>query len=191
MDIVGANAYESTIIPLLEAFMCDGVKTYDQYVKDFHKAKDNLVLDILNPLFGFVDDVLAAPIDTITKVLPNLAYFIDNNGISQVVNNLLAPITQDLLGVLDKYGYNVDDIIETIAGKDLGGILSDALGIDISLRLSDLNSFNVQDLVLPIVNALLESKFGITLPDFDWATIASHGELKEVKSALKAARIIR
>ena len=188
MDIVGANAYESTIIPLLEAFMCDGVKTYDQYVKDFHKAKDNLVLDILNPLFGFVDDVLAAPIDTITKVLPNLAYFIDNNGISQVVNNLLAPITQDLLGVLDKYGYNVDDIIETIAGKDLGGILSDALGIDISLRLSDLNSFNVQDLVLPIVNALLESKFGITLPDFDWATIASHGELKEVKSALKGGK---
>lgn len=188
MNIVGENAYESAIIPLLEAFMCDGVKTYNEYVKDYNKAKDNLVIDILNPLLGFIDDALEAPIDTITKVLPNLAYFIDNNGISQVVNNLLAPITQDLLGVLDKYGYNIDDLIKTIAGKDLGQILSESLGYTINLRLSDLNSFNVQDLVLPIVNSILESKFGITLPDFDWATIASHGTVKEVKSALKGGK---
>lgn len=84
----GTNGYESAIVPLLEAFMCKGVKTYSQYIADYKKAKDNLLIDILTPLFGFVDDVVATPADTLTAVLPNIAYFIDGNGIQQVLNNL-------------------------------------------------------------------------------------------------------
>lgn len=84
----GTNGYESAIVPLLEAFMCKGVKTYSQYIADYKKAKDNLLIDILTPLFGFVDEVVATPADTLTAVLPNIAYFIDGNGIQQVLNNL-------------------------------------------------------------------------------------------------------
>ncbi len=180
MKIGGSNGYESAIIPLLEAFMCDGIKTNSQYINDYNKAKDNLIINILNPLFGFVDKVLANPFDTITAVLPNVAYFIDNGGITQFLNNLLAPVTQDILGQLSKNGVNVDAIIEDIAGTDLGGILSNVINsnlktkVNISLKLSDLNSSNIQDAIIPIVNSLLKD-LGIKLPEFKWSTLASHG----------------
>lgn len=180
MKIGGSNGYESAIIPLLEAFMCDGIKTNSQYINDYNKAKDNLIINILNPLFGFVDKVLANPFDTITAVLPNVAYFIDNGGITQFLNNLLAPVTQDIVGQLNKNGVNVDAIIEDIAGTDLGGILSNVINsnlktkVNISLKLSDLNSSNIQDAIIPIVNSLLKD-LGIKLPEFKWSTLASHG----------------
>lgn len=190
LAITGRNGYESAIIPLLEAFMCDDIKTYDEYIKDYRNAKDNLLINILNPIMGFVNDVLEAPFDTLSAVLPNVAYFIDNNGVGQLLNNLLAPLTQ-IIDVLDKYGLNVDQLINSIAGKSLAGIvedlINDKLGANISglnLKLTDLNSCNIQEFLIPIVNALLKSKgINITLKDIDWGKLASLGTLNDVSSA--------
>jgi uncharacterized membrane protein required for colicin V production len=187
---IGTNGYENAIIPILEAFMCDNVKTYKQYKAEYKKAKDNLLINVLKPIVGFVDDVCDAPFDTITKVLPNVAYFIDSNGVAQAVGNLLAPITAEngLLGVLDKNGLNVDDLIEAIAGKDLGTIVTDALGIkvDLDLELTHLEKCNIQDIVVPLVNTLLKKNgLNIKVPSINFATLASHGTVKTVKSAAK------
>ena len=178
VKIAGGNGYQSAIIPLLEALMCDGVKTYKQYINDYNKAKDNLLIDILNPLFGFVDDVIEAPFNTLTAVLPNVAYFLDNNGVAQLVNNLLSPIT-GLLPILDKYGINIDAIIEAIAGKSLGELINMP---GLNLQLTDLNSCNIQDVVIPLVNSLLKD-MGIKLPNIDWGKLASLGTEKVVASA--------
>lgn len=187
---LGTNGYESAIIPILEAFMCDGVKTYKQYKADYKKAKDNLLIDILKPIVGFVDDVCDAPFDTITKVLPNVAYFLDSYGLSQAVANLLAPVTAEngLIGVLEKNGLNVDDIIEAIAGQSLSELVTDKLGlkVDFNLELTQIEKCNIQDIVVPLVNSILKSKkINITLPAIDFATIASHGTIKTVKSKAK------
>ncbi len=180
VKIAGGNGYQSAIIPLLEALMCDGVKTYKQYINDYNKAKDNLLIDILNPLFGFVDDVLEAPFDTLTAVLPNVAYFLDNNGVGQLVNNLLSPITE-LLTILDKYGINIDAIIEAIAGKSLGELINMP---GLNLQLADLNSCNIQDVIIPLVNSILKNKnINIKLPNIDWGKLASLGTEKIVASA--------
>lgn len=180
VKIAGGNGYQSAIIPLLEALMCDGVKTYAQYINDYNKAKDNLLIDILNPLFGFVDDVLEAPFDTLTAVLPNVAYFLDNNGVGQLVNNLLSPITE-LLTILDKYGINIDTIIEAIAGKSLGELINMP---GLNLQLTDLNSCNIQDVIIPLVNSILKNKnINIKLPNIDWGKLASLGTEKVVASA--------
>lgn len=180
VKIAGGNGYQSAIIPLLEALMCDGVKTYKQYINDYNKAKDNLLIDILNPLFGFVDDVLEAPFDTLTAVLPNVAYFLDNNGVGQLVNNLLSPITE-LLTILDKYGINIDTIIEAIAGKSLGELINMP---GLNLQLADLNSCNIQDVIIPLVNSILKNKnINIKLPNIDWGKLASLGTEKVVASA--------
>ena len=180
VKIAGGNGYQSAIIPLLEALMCDGVKTYAQYINDYNKAKDNLIIDILNPLFGFVDDVLEAPFDTLTAVLPNVAYFLDNNGVGQLVNNLLSPITE-LLTILDKYGINIDTIIEAIAGKSLGELINMP---GLNLQLTDLNSCNIQDVIIPLVNSILKNKnINIKLPNIDWGKLASLGTEKVVASA--------
>lgn len=184
LSIYGGNGYQSTIIPLLEALMCDGIKTNEQYINDYNKAKDNLLINVLNPLFSFVDKVLEKPFDTIASVLPNLAYFIDNNGIGQLVNNLLSPITQGLLPVLKEYGVDLNAIIEMILGKDLGSLITGLIGIDanITLNLNDLNSFNIQAYLIPIINTLLKDT-GIVLPDFKWSTLASHGTQTSFNSA--------
>lgn len=188
----GTNGYESAIVPLLEAFMCKGVKTYSQYIADYKKAKDNLLIDILTPLFGFVDEVVATPADTLTAVLPNVAYFIDSNGLAQVVNNLLAPITSKdgLVGALSKSGYNIDDIITSIVGKPLGRVITDALGINVNLTMSiaDLNSCNIQDIVVPLVRKLLaDNGLNLKIPDISFASLASLGTITSVKSAAKNA----
>ena len=186
---LGTNGYESAIIPLLEAFMCDDIKTYKQYKKDYKKAKDNLLLNILKPIAGFIDDVTYAPFNTLTGVLPNVAYFIDSCGLSQAVANLLAPIFSDkgVIGVLKKNGLDIDKLIEGLTGKSLGKILADALGVStkINLKLSNLKAFNIQDIIVPLLQKLLKDKVGLKLPDFTWKQIASHGTIKVVKSKAK------
>lgn len=184
LGIFGGNGYESAIIPLLETLMCDGVKTNAQYINDYNKAKDNLLINILNPLFSFVDKLLEKPFDTLTAVLPNLAYFIDNNGIGQLLDNLLSPITQGVLPVLKQYGVDVNAIIEAVLGKSLGAKIAELVGVnaDISINLNDLSSCNIQDYLIPIINSLLKD-MGIQLPDFKWSTLASHGTQTSFNSA--------
>ena len=187
---LGTNGYESAVIPLLEAFMCDGVKTYKQYLRDYNKAKDNLLINVLNPIINFVGDVTDKPFDTVTKVLPNVAYFIESNGVAQAVGNLLAPLTakDGILGVLKKDGVDVDKIIKLIFDKDLGAIVADALGIKtkLTIKLTDMSKTNVQVIVVPLVNTILKkNKLPITLPDISFKKIASHGTIKVVKSAAR------
>ncbi|MCD7722914.1 MAG: hypothetical protein LUH82_03025, partial [Clostridiales bacterium] len=186
ISIYGSNGYESAIIPILEAFMCSDVKTYSEYVSDYNAAKDNLLIDILTPLLGFVDDVLDSPADTITAVLPNVAYFISQNGVANVLSNLLSPVTETIIDALSDHDIDIDLIIEQLAGKGLGSLITDALGIDaqLTLNLSDLSTCNIQDIVLPLLNSLL-ADYKIELSDFTWESLASHGVGSTVESAAK------
>ena len=186
----GTNGYESAVIPLLEAFECRGIKTYKQYISDYKKAKDNLIINVLKPIINLVDDVLEAPFDTISAILPNVAYFIDSNGLAQAVGNLLAPITakNGLLGVLKKNGLDVDKLIKMIAGKDLGSLVKDLLGLKVNfkLQLNDLASCNIQVIIVPLVNKILkDKKIGIVVPNIDFGKIASHGTISTVSSKAK------
>lgn len=185
LKIYGGNGYESAIVPLLEALECPGVKTYKQYKADIKKSTDSVLTDVLNPIVGFLNQVLDAPFDTLTAVLPNVAYFIDNNGLAQLVNNLLSPVTS-LLPVLKKNGVDVEVIIKALAGKSLNDLVTDELGVNIHLNLNNLNKCDIQNAVVPLVNKLLKSaKINIQLPKIDWGALASHGTVSTVKSAAK------
>lgn len=185
LSIYGGNGYESAIVPLLEALECPNVKTYKQYKADIKKSTDSVLTDVLNPIVGFLNKVLDAPFDTLTAVLPNVAYYIDNNGLAQLVNNLLSPVTS-LLPVLKKNGVDVEVIIKALAGKSLNGLVKDALGVNIHLNLNNLNKCDIQNAIVPLVNKLLKSKkINIQLPKIDWGTLASHGTVSTVKSAAK------
>lgn len=183
LTIKGGNGYESAIIPLLDAFNVD-CKSYDQYLKDYKAAKDNIVIDILNPIVGFLNDVTAAPFDTLTAALPKLAAFLDNNGLGKAVNNLLAPIA-DLIDVLNENGINVDKLIEQIAGKSLKDLLEGLIGIDLGnlkLELTNLSeSLNIQDILIPLVNSILKDKgINIKLDNIDWGALASRSSQGQV-----------
>lgn len=186
----GTNGYESAVIPLLEAFECRGIKNYKQYKSDYKKAKDNLIINVVKPIINLVDDVLDAPFDKISAILPNVAYFIDSNGLAQAVGNLLAPVTakNGLLGVLKKNGLDINKLIKMIAGKDLGTIVKNELGIkaNFKLNLNDLASCNIQDIIVPIVNKILkDKKIAIVVPNIDFGKIASHGTISTVSSKAK------
>lgn len=190
VGVNGINGYESAVVPLLDVLQVSNskIKTYAQYQKDCKKAKDSVLLDVLNPLMSFVDKVLDKPVETITSVLPNLAYFIDNNGIGQLLDNILAPIT-NVLKTAKSAGVDVDKIISMVLGKDLGKFVTSLLkvkGVKLNIKLADLKSCNIQDIVVPLVNSLLK-KTGIKLPDFKWSTIAAHGKVVTSKSQVKNA----
>ena len=185
LSIYGGNGYESAIVPLLEALECPNVKTYKQYKADIKKSTDSVLTDVLNPIVGFLNKVLDAPFDTLTAVLPNVAYYIDNNGLAQLINNLLSPVTS-LLPVLKKNGVDVEVIIKALAGKSLNDLVKDALGVNIHLNLNNLNKCDIQNAIVPLVNKLLKSKkINIQLPKIDWGALASHGTVSTVKSAAK------
>lgn len=176
LTIAGGNGYESAVIPLLNAFNVE-CKSYDQYLKDYRNAKDNLIINILNPIVDFLNDVTAAPFDTLTAALPKLAEFLDNNGLGKVVNNLLSPITA-LIDVLNENGINVDSLIEQIAGKSLKDLLEGLIGMDlgnVKLELTNLDeSLNIQDILIPLVNSLLKDNgINIKLDNIDWGKLAS------------------
>ncbi len=183
LQIYGGNGYDSAIIPLLEALGCTGVKTYSHYVSDYNKAKDNLLINVLNPIFSLVDKIAEKPFDTLTGMLPNLAYFLENGGLGQFVNNLLSPVTK-LISDLDAKGINIDEIIKMIAGKDLNTLVKDALGIDLGLSLTNLGNLNIHSQLIPLVNSLLKSSgINLQLSNIDWKYLASLGELKTYTSA--------
>lgn len=156
LKLEGTNGYNSAIIPLLEVLQCSNVKTYAQYQKDVANAKDNLLLDILNPLVGsssssFLNKLAAKPFSELTKLLPNLAMYIDGNGLVQLVNNLLAPITYAITG--DNESDSLGEIIESFLGAPL------------------------QDAVIPLVNDLLKSKgINIRIPNINWNALISLGD---------------
>ena len=189
----GTNGYENAIIPLLEAFLCEDVPTYEEYLADYEESKDNLLIDVLNPIVDLVNRVLEAPANTLTAILPNLAYFIDSNGLAQAVSNLLAPITskKGLIGILDKNGIDINKLIKQITGKSLSKIVTDALGINAKLHLdlTDLASCNVQVIVIPLVKSILKkNKINIKIPDISFADIASHGKIVTAESAAKNSK---
>lgn len=162
LKIEGTNGYNSAIIPLLEALQCSDVDTYAQYRRDVANAKDNLLLDILNPLVGnssssFLNKLCANPVKELAVLLPNVAMYLDGNGLVQLVTNLLAPITYTILG--ENPSDLIGEIIETILGMPL------------------------QDAIIPIVNMILESKnIDIELPDINWNMLISLGSEETYES---------
>lgn len=188
LKIEGTNGYNSAIIPLLEALQCSGISTYSQYTRDADKAKDNLILDILNPILGdskgsLINKLLANPVSTLTKLLPNIAMYLDSHGLSQLVSNLLAPVTDIIYEVDDTFDLN--GIIKSVLGESLGDYLGGLLGLKkgaLNIDLGDLTKLNIEDLVIPVINQLLFKNSSnaalrkMELDNINWNKLISLGD---------------
>lgn len=184
--VPGSNGYTSSIVPLMEAFSMYNIKTQYQYRQDINKEYDAILLDIINPLWDLVEDVLNAPLQTIAAIVPNLALFIGNNGLCQIFDNLLTPIS----ALVDSIRPVVDlnDLLPTLfdaLNVDLNGLLAKVGIKNFSLDLYDLNKTLMPvlgaDAIIPLLNAVLGlikvggSPLGIKLNPVDWLQLASHG----------------
>ena len=193
LKIEGTNGYNSAIIPLMEAFKCTGIKSYSQYQADVNRAKDNLLLDVLNPIMGASDSsllnkLLDKPVAVLCDLLPNIAMYLDAHGLSQLLNNLLAPVTSIIEDAAKTL--NLNTIIKNVAGTDLGSLIASLLDINIPIKidLTDLSSIPVEDMIIPIIKAVLAGSddkniSSIKIYDIDWNALISLGTKSTYTSA--------
>lgn len=141
IDFFGSDGYNTAIIPVLEAFgvYIDNIPSYEEYAVQI--GKTDVMRPIVTSLCTLIERVLDKPVYTITEILPNLLYFINNRGIEIIIGNLLYPVT----GYLDKLGLSdAIDISALTSELDIGAMLTDLMnGIDIGITMPvlDINQF--------------------------------------------------
>ncbi len=93
ITVTGADGYNNSVIPLLEALGCDDrdIKAYDEYKKN--SSGDAILKNITTPVFNLLDDVFEKPVDTLSRRLPNIVYFMNSGSLEIVLSNLLLPVT--------------------------------------------------------------------------------------------------
>ena len=140
--IEGAEGYAYSIIPILEAFGCSGVLSIDEYKAAAAQNKDNVLLNVINPILGRVDEILADPLNEILDVLPAVIYFINSNGLDTAFKNALNAV------------FRVLETIEPLTGEiDLYEVLGFSL---------DINDINIEGLLNEALTSI-EEKYGFKL----------------------------
>lgn len=93
ITLKGADGYNTGVIPILEALGCKDVsiKTYTQYIND--NSKDALLDNIAEPVFDLLDEIFDNPVKTLTRILPNVVYFLNSGSLEKCLSNLLIPVT--------------------------------------------------------------------------------------------------
>lgn len=155
VTIKGGNGYNTAIIPLLEALGCTNIKTYDEYKKDVAADHDNLILDVINPILDLVESIAAKPLDGLTKILPNIAYFVDSDNLSVFVTNLIAPVNSLLVQ----------------AGFDVTTLYTDFL-----------NNIDLDELINGLLPQVLPENIKIVLSNIDLHKVAALGTLTDFTS---------
>ena len=143
IDIYGSNGYNTAVIPLLEALGCssESILTYEEYKKASEKGKG--IEAIVNSLMSLVERVLDRPVYTITEILPNLLYFINNKGIETCLENLMYPFMsvlkdlgmENMIDMSQLPEVNMEEMMSEMmqgntSGIDLGSL--DLSGFDIN-----------------------------------------------------------
>ncbi|MCD8203306.1 MAG: hypothetical protein LUD48_06670, partial [Prevotella sp.] len=179
VDFTGANGYKNAVKPMLDALGCTTVSA-SQYAKDVKSNKDNLLLDIINPLLNLVDSVLKDPINKALEIMPSIANFINKGGVQCAIENLLYPITNFLNPItsiiLDK-------------GESVYDFLLELLGVDATWD-------NLQNDLVSLINStsLLKnitigsSKVSFKIPSIDWSKLAGCGKVSNGKIKANTAK---
>ena len=166
--VKGMDNYNTVVIPLLEVLGCTDVMSYADYQAAVAGGASPLEA-IVTQVLARLNEILASPVDNLTKVLPNVAYFLDSNNLSVMVKNLLAPLDTllahvdvDLMAtvnsLLTAFGIpSIDDL-----DNDLAGLLNQVLGM------------------IEVGGAPL----ALVLPNIDLHKLASYGTAETYTSAM-------
>ena len=165
VDFKGSNGYANAVKPLLDTLGCKTISA-SMYASEAKKNADNLLLNIINPLLNQVDAILNDPVNKITKLLPQIANFVNKGGIQYFVECLLYPVTNLL-----------NPVVKTVMGKaDVYALISDLLGVEWS---------NLQNEIVPLLNSKVlnsitinDKSLSLLLPPLDWAALAGCGRVK-------------
>lgn len=137
LTATGGDGYVNALAPLLSALGVDTNIGPIPAVNGDLSITEQVIETILMRICDRFDEILADPVDNVLDVLLNLIYFINADGLTTVVNNLLMPATyiMDGLGLALDEDYSWSELIGIdITNLDFEGIsaiLKEETGIDI------------------------------------------------------------
>ena len=140
IDFYGSDGYNTAVIPLLEALgvYYEDIPSYKEYLGLI--KTQGTIKPIVTSVFSLVERVLDKPVYTVTEILPNLMYFLNNDGLGICIRNLIYPVTNVLnqlgLGELVDFSQLTNVDVNALIGK----LLSD-FGIDFSIAELNLSQF--------------------------------------------------
>ena len=159
INIKGYEVYPNSIGLLFDALGIDQVENYAEL------PASELLEEILNKLLAWVDALTASDnsmIADILAILPDLVYFIESNGLSVVLKNLLYPVLI------------VIDTIRPIYDLDLAALLSGngEEGEEPEGLAAILSDLDINDLKLSSILRIVDGKLGTDLAGSPLATYA-------------------
>ena len=150
VSLYGSDGYNTAVIPLLEAIGCtfEEIRTYDE-IKEEIKQTD-VMFPIVQAVVTLIERMLEYPVYTLTGILPNLMYFINNGGIEICINNLLYPVTSlvDSLGLSGQI--NLEAVKEKIDTEKLMDDMISKIDLGIILPELDLKQFGSIGYLIPV-----------------------------------------
>lgn len=159
ITINGGDGYAYGLVPILEALGCDLMTASEFKAADFETKIESLLNSVFDRLYEIIDS--EKPIDAILEMIPNLIYFLNADGLTVSVYNLLGvafnvieEISPDIVEI------NLDDLLGgfPISDMSLTGLLTWAEGL-----LNDLLSETLQGAELhldPLIDFLEDFYFG-------------------------------
>lgn len=148
LTIQGNNGYDTALIPLFEAFTVPEDKILSQEEFDALGTAQNKLSYLIETAFAFVDSLSEGGnfIQNVsTRVLPSLVYFLQSNGLSVAVRNLIQP----LLIILDTAAPIISLDVDALLNELLGGLVKDIFpdAETPTLTVKDLSFHAIADLV--------------------------------------------
>ncbi len=140
LTVSGNDGYNTALAPLLDVLGVEiELESLPAAIEGMDKStrttitEQGVLEEILDNVFTRLDEILASPLDNALDILLDLIYFINADGLTAVVNNLLLPVTHVMEGINEEWilaemlGIDLNDLgFETICA-----LVKDATGIDI------------------------------------------------------------
>ena len=158
IKLSGYNGYASGLVPILEAL---GITLPDCTTVE---SSSEILGDVVTAVLDRVEGILANPVDEVLGLLPNILYFINANGISASVQNLLGAGLSlvDAVNNSGLLGKNDDGTFKTI---DLNAIINDALaGVEINGNKVNV-TIDINNLDLLAIVKVIEGITGLNITD--------------------------
>lgn len=145
----GSDGYNTAVIPILEAIGCTfgEIRTYDEFLAQT-KGKD-LMIPIVKAILSLIERMLDYPVYTLTGILPNLMYFINNGGMETCINNLMYPITTTLEELGLSQMLDTSQLTGAINTEQLMAELKAKLNLGVNLPELDLKQFGSIGTLIP------------------------------------------
>ncbi|MBQ9553251.1 MAG: hypothetical protein IJU96_10910 [Clostridia bacterium] len=129
--VSGMESYRYVLLPLLEAFGCQNLKSADSYVNNGVYDAEGFLFDVLSSVMsrvrGLLNDDGGNALNGLIDMLPDLFYYVNSNALGVSLQNLTAQFTTILNFYNERAGKSDDEALS------LEGLLKTLTGLDIDL----------------------------------------------------------